>query len=92
MTTTQSLIDFDRLSGSSCVLLTLHQQGELQAKDLLRQIAISQDTFYKRTGPWLQKQKLIEVRPNIEKRIFKYTLTPKGKQVAELLEQLEKLL
>ena len=55
-----TMIEFDRISGVNCVLLSLYHHKELRATELLKEIKISQDTFYRRTGEWLEKNKLID--------------------------------
>ena len=86
------MIEFDRISGVNCVLLSLYRHKELRATELLREIKISQDTFYRRTGEWLEKNGLIEARPRVEDKSYVFVLTEKGEKIARHLAEIERLI
>jgi len=87
----KQMLEFDKKKGIASVLLALYKNEELRVTELLGMISISRDTFYRRTGNWMEVNGLIKSVPNMDNKIFVLQITEKGRKIAEHLLEIEKL-
>ena len=85
------VIGLDQTKGTLETLIVLLKEGNKRPTDLIRSISVSADTFYV-IAKILKKYKLITKQYDESQDVLVWSLTDKGKEIAELLNEMEKKL
>ena len=85
------IIKLEQTKGTFETLVVLLKKGNKRPTDLIEAISASRDTFYTIVGK-LEGYDLIEKQYDKAQNALVWTLTPKGRKVADLLMEMEKTL
>jgi len=85
------LVELEKTKGVLEVLTVLLKKGNTRSTYIIKSISASKETFYKITKI-LRKHKLAKKIYIEDQNILLWTLTPKGKEIAAHLVEIERIL
>jgi len=84
-------VELERIKGTLETLMVLSKKGDTRSTYLIDSISVSRETFYKIVKT-LKKHGLVKKLYIEDQDILIWSLTPKGKEIAKLLIEVEKKL
>ncbi|GAH82943.1 unnamed protein product, partial [marine sediment metagenome] len=84
-------VELEQTKGTLETLMVLFKKGDMRSTYLINSISVSRETFYKIVKT-LKKHELVKKLYIEDQDILTWSLTPKGKEIAKLLIEIEKKL